>query len=133
MRMSVREVVECGRYGRIGFLGRARESDRRAIAVAMEEAGVARLGNRAIQDLSGGQYQRVQIARALAAEPDLLILDEPVSHLDAEGREGVAALVRSIAREQRISLLLVSHDEDLLALAEPVLAFSSGTVELRDA
>ena len=127
--LTVRELVECGRYGRVGFLGRWRAADGRAVETAMEEAGVVRLAGKAVQELSGGQYQRAQIARALAAEPELLILDEPGSHLDAEGRSGVAALIGRLAGERRASLLLVSHDEELLALADSRIEFADGSLE----
>jgi len=133
LRLTVKEVVESGRYGRIGFFGRSGEQDRRAILMAMEAAGVARLAHRAIQELSGGQYQRVQIARALAAEPELLLLDEPGSHLDAEGHAGVIKVISTLAREWKASMLLVSHDEELLDLADSLLVFADGTVEYHNA
>jgi len=86
-----------------------------------------------VQELSGGQYQRVQIARALAAEPELMLLDEPGSHLDAEGRAGVVELLSELARERKTSMLLVSHDDDLLRLADTTIVFQDGSAELRNA
>jgi ABC-type cobalamin/Fe3+-siderophores transport system ATPase subunit len=132
-RLTVREVVECGRYGRVGFLGWRGRDDRRAVDAAMEEAGVAGLAGRAIQELSGGQYQRVQIARALASEPEIVFLDEPSSHLDTEGRTGVIEVISAIARERRAFMFLASHDEELLGLADTLLVFAGGRMELRDA
>jgi len=133
LRLSVGEVVETGRYGRIGFLRPRNAADRSAVRAAMEWTGVAALARRAIQELSGGQYQRVQIARALAAEPELMLLDEPGSHLDAEGRAGVVELLSELARERKASMLLVSHDDDLLKLADVTIAFEGGSAELRHA
>jgi ABC-type Mn2+/Zn2+ transport system ATPase subunit len=133
LRLSVGEVVESGRYGRIGFLRPRSAADRSAVRAAMERTGVAALARRAVQELSGGQYQRVQIARALAAEPELMLLDEPGSHLDAEGRAGVVGLLSELARERKASMLLVSHDDDLLKLADVTIAFEGGKAELRHA
>ncbi len=133
LRLTVKEVVECGRYGRVGFLRPWREEDRRAVSRAMEKAGVAALAKKAVQELSGGQYQRVQIARALAAEPDLLILDEPNSHLDSEGRVGVTDLIVGLARERQASMLVVTHDDGLLGIADAWLRFADGGAEYRHA
>jgi len=133
LRLSVGEVVESGRYGRIGFLRRRSAADRSAVKAAMERTGVASLAHRAVQELSGGQYQRVQIARALAAEPELMLLDEPGSHLDVDGRADVVELLSELARERKASMLLVSHDDDLLRLADATLVFGSGSAELRNA
>lgn len=133
LRLTAKEVVEGGRYGRIGFLKRSGERDRRAVLEAMEDTGVAVLAHRAIQELSGGQYQRVQIARALAGEPELLLLDEPGSHLDAEGRSGVIKVISKLASERKASMLLVAHDDELLRLADAMLIFADGKVRYRDA
>jgi len=126
LRLSVAEAVELGRYARMRRFHGPGRADRRAMSAAMERAGVAKIAQCAVQELSGGQYQRVAIARALAAEPELLVLDEPGSHLDAAGRAEVAALVASIASEGAASLLLVSHDRDLLALCGTIIEFRGG-------
>ena len=133
LRLTVAEAVGLGRYGRIGFLGRARPEDRSAIARAMERAGISNLARRAVQELSGGQYQRVAIARALAAEPELLLLDEPGSHLDADGRSGIVGLLGSLIREKAASMLLVSHDPELLAQCGAFLDFGGGGIGVADA
>jgi len=131
LRLTVKEAVGLGRWGRIGFLGRGNAGDRRAIAFAMERAGVERIAARSVQELSGGQYQRVAIARALASEPELLLFDEPASHLDAEGQQGILELIGSIARERVASLILVSHAPELLSLCDSFLDFSEGHVAVR--
>ncbi len=133
LHMTVREVVECGRYGRIGFLGKMKTSDRSAIASALEIAGVTSLASRAIQELSGGQYQRVQLARAFACEPELILLDEPGSHLDSEGRTTIASILATFAHERKVSILLVSHDKEFLSLSNMILEFADRGVELHDA
>jgi ABC-type Mn2+/Zn2+ transport system ATPase subunit len=126
LRLTVAEAVELGRYGRIGRFRIAGAADRRAVGAALERAGVSDLAGKAVQELSGGQYQRVAVARALAAEPELLVLDEPGSHLDAEGRRAVVELVASVAREGAASMLLVSHDPELLALCDSMIEFRGG-------
>ncbi len=132
LRLSVEEAVGLGRYGRIGFLGRTHADDYRAIRAAMERAGIGALARRAVQELSGGQYQRVAIARALAAEPELLLFDEPGSHLDTAGRRGIVELLGSLAQEKAASMLLVSHDRELLALCDTYLDFGKSRVGMSD-
>lgn len=128
--MTVAEVVGLGRYGRIGFLGRSRPADHEAIRLAMWRAGVEHSAARAVQELSGGQFQRVAIARAMAAEPELYMMDEPGSHLDAQGRAGIVQLLASLAREGNASMLLVSHDPELLALCDTFIDFDQGRAEV---
>jgi len=128
LRLSVEEAVWLGRCGRLGLFRRPGARDRAAVGRAMERAGVEGLAGRAVQELSGGQYQRASIARALAAEPELLLLDEPSSHLDAEGRGGVLDLLTDIARGGAERLLLVSHDEELLGLCGALYDFEDGAV-----
>ena len=126
LRLTVAEAVELGRYGRLGRFRRLGAADRRAVEAALVRTGVAGLAGKAVQELSGGQYQRVAVARALAAEPELLVFDEPGSHLDAEGRRAVVGLVASVAREGGASMLLVSHDPELLALCDTLIDFRGG-------
>ncbi len=133
LRMTVAEVVELGRYGRLRQRRRLNKEDRRAVDAALEAAQVTGLRNRAIQELSGGQYQRVSLARALAGEPKLLLLDEPSSHLDLASRTTVVELITSLARTRKASMLLVSHDEELLALCDSFIDFFEHRAELRDA
>jgi len=130
LRLTVDDVVALGRYGRVGFLGRYEAGDWKAIEAAKEKAGVASLGTKAIQELSGGQYQRVMIAKALAAEPLLMLLDEPGVHLDEKGREYISKLLVSIARDKVASMLLVSHSAELLSLCDSFLDFEGGRIEV---
>ncbi len=108
MPVTVAEVVRMGRYpGRL--YRRFDAADRRAVAAALDRVGIADLADRRIGRLSGGQRQRAFIARALAAEADLLALDEPTVGVDAESREAFYDLLGELNAEG-ITVLLVEHD-----------------------
>src|SRR5258705_6116305 len=112
---TVGELVLMGRYPHDP--GRYFESPRdRAVArEAMEATGVVELADLPLDHLSGGERQRAVIARALAQEPRLLVLDEPTAHLDLRYQAEVAALLRRLNRERGMTILLVSHDLNLAA------------------
>jgi zinc transport system ATP-binding protein len=80
------------------------------ISAALEEAGVARLADAAVQTLSGGEMQRVLLARALLSDPDLLVLDEPDQAVDVHGQAELFARIEHVRRHHRCGILLVSHD-----------------------
>jgi ABC-type cobalamin/Fe3+-siderophores transport system ATPase subunit/ABC-type Fe3+-siderophore transport system permease subunit len=111
--LSARRVVERGRYPHSNWLGRMSERDAAVVDRAIELAGVGPLAARDFTHLSDGERQRVMIARALAQEPRLLVLDEPTAFLDAPSRVEVVALLRRLAREEDLSVLLSSHDVEL--------------------
>jgi zinc transport system ATP-binding protein len=105
---TVSEVVLSGRIARSRGLGTYRRSDREAAGRALESVGLAQLGDRPVAALSGGEQQRVLIARALAGEPDVLVLDEPVSSADSESRHGLLETLGALDRAGR-SVLVVTH------------------------
>lgn len=93
----------------------------------LKEVQLADLGNRKIRELSGGQMQRVALARALAAEPALLLLDEPFSGLDERLRLEMGGLVKKIHRERGITTILVTHDKrEALQLSDRIVLMSGG-------
>jgi len=112
---TVGELALMGRYPHDP--GRYFESPRdRAVAhEAMEATGVLELADMPLEHLSGGERQRAVIARALAQEPRLLVLDEPTAHLDLRYQVEAAALLRRLNRERGMTILLVSHDLNLAA------------------
>jgi zinc transport system ATP-binding protein len=107
---TVHEVVAAGRLPRVGLLGRAGPDDRRLIGEAIARVGLTDVANRPLARLSGGQQQRAFIAKALATEPELLVLDEPTTGVDAEAQEAFAALLDRLHRELGVTILYVSHE-----------------------
>jgi iron complex transport system ATP-binding protein len=126
---SVEQLVLMGRYPHAP--GRFFESDAdRAVAVAaMEATGVRHLAALPLGQLSGGERQRAMLARALAQQPRLLVLDEPTSHLDLRYQAETAALLRQVNAERGMTVLLVSHDLDLAAeVCDRLLLLGGGRV-----
>ncbi|WP_416841550.1 metal ABC transporter ATP-binding protein [Haloferax sp. DFSO52] len=108
MPITVREVVRMGRYPR-NLFGRFSAADHAAVDDALESVDIADIADRRIGSLSGGQRQRVFVARALAAEVELLALDEPTVSLDSESRESFYTLLSDL-NEAGMSIVLVEHD-----------------------
>jgi zinc transport system ATP-binding protein len=108
--VTVREVVEAGRLAVRGPFGPLRTSDRDAVSRLVERVGLAGRSDAPLRTLSGGMQQRAFIARALAAEPSLLALDEPTTGVDAESQESLAALLAELRAELGVTILYVSHE-----------------------
>jgi iron complex transport system ATP-binding protein len=124
---TVGELVLMGRYPHDP--GRYFESprDRTVAREAMEATGVLELADLPLDHLSGGERQRAVIARALAQEPRLLVLDEPTAHLDLRYQVEAATLLRRLNRELGMSILLVSHDLNLAAeVCDRLLLLNAG-------
>ena len=106
----VKEIVLSGCQGRCGGRPFYRKEEKRLAAKAMEKMQVAQLAKRCYRELSGGQQQRVLLARALCATRKVLLLDEPVSGLDAKATAQMYRLVEKLNREERITIIMISHD-----------------------
>jgi zinc transport system ATP-binding protein len=108
--VTVRETVETGRLAVRGPLGPLRAADRTAVDRAIERVGLAERASKPLRTLSGGMQQRAFIARALAAEPALLALDEPTTGVDATAQESLAHLLAELRAELGVTILYVSHE-----------------------
>ena len=112
MPISVREAVLMGRFPHSGHR-RISEADRAAVRQALDRVGIPELADRPIDQLSGGQRQRTFIARALAAEADLLALDEPTVGVDADSRGAFYELLNEL-NDEGMTIVLIEHDVDIL-------------------
>ncbi|WP_341213503.1 manganese/iron ABC transporter ATP-binding protein [uncultured Limimaricola sp.] len=101
----VEDVVMMGRYGRMGFLRRPREADRAAVTSALERVGMTEYRHRQIGELSGGQRKRVFLARALAQDGRVILLDEPFTGVDVQTEEAIIRLLRELRDEGRVMLV----------------------------
>ncbi len=125
---TVMEVVLSGRAGRAGVGRRFGPQDRQAAEAALRTAGLWEVRDRMAGRLSVGQQQRVFVARALANDPELLLLDEPTVGVDPEGEERFYALLRHLHREKGTTVVLVSHDVAAVAREVSKLACLNRTL-----
>ncbi|MCS7216100.1 MAG: metal ABC transporter ATP-binding protein [Candidatus Bipolaricaulota bacterium] len=116
---TVLDVALMGRVGHAGLFRRLTARDRAKAWEALERVGLAALAHRPIRELSGGEQQRLFLARALAQEAALLLLDEPLTGLDAPAQEGILALLAELARGG-ITAVVALHELDLVAQHFPL-------------
>jgi iron complex transport system ATP-binding protein len=119
---SVYECVALGRTPHLSWLGKLGERDRAAIDWAMQACEIAALGDRRAGELSGGEQQRVLLARALAQDCPVLLLDEPTAHLDLHNQVALLSLVQRLSRQRNLAVLIAMHDLNLAALYADRLA-----------
>jgi ABC-type cobalamin/Fe3+-siderophores transport system ATPase subunit len=117
MPMNVREVVMIGRYGLLGLWGRPGKRDWQVVEEVIGLVDMSRLARRPIGHLSGGEQQRVAIARCLAQEPEIFLLDEPTASLDWKAQADILELVKMIHAARNLTTLFVTHDLNCLPLA----------------
>jgi len=113
---SVYQSVLLGRTPYLGWLGRAGKTDHSAVERALAQTRLTELADRRVGELSGGEQQRILLARALAQDTPILLLDEPTTHLDMEHQSSFLNLVRSLANQKKLAVLLVLHDLNLAGL-----------------
>jgi iron complex transport system ATP-binding protein len=126
---TVGEIVLMGRTPHLPMWAGESKHDCEVAWSAMKRTQIDALVNRRAYELSGGEQQRVMIARALTQEPNVLLLDEPTAHLDLKYQVGVLELVRSLAREHGLAILMTLHDLNQAALyADRVALMSEGQI-----
>jgi iron complex transport system ATP-binding protein len=126
--MRVSEYVELGRFPRLGLWRSASPPDETVIEAALRRAGVSDFGRRRTDELSGGEWQRVRIARALAQESPALVLDEPTTFLDLSHEMELFELLHSLAAEG-LTILIISHQLNLVSrFADHVVLLDRGKV-----
>lgn len=107
--VTVAEVVMMGRYLHYGMLGKPDNQDRLAVKQAMDRLGISNLARSSLGELSGGQLQRVFLARAIAQEPHILLMDEPFNGVDVSTQEATFQLLTDL-RSQDVTVLVSTHD-----------------------
>lgn len=124
---TVYDIVMMGRTDLIGFLKRPSSEDRAKCLEAIKTAGISKLAGEQFYDLSGGQKQRVLIARALAIDPDFLVLDEPTTDLDVKAEREILGLLKKLHKEAGLTIALVSHEfNEFVNLAEKFIFLNGG-------
>lgn len=128
--MRCEEVVAAGRYPYTGRLGILSAEDHRIVSSFMERVGITALAETDFSKISDGQRQRVLLARALCQQPRLLILDEPTSFLDIRHKLDFLSLLRALAREERIAVIISLHELELAQrFADRLVCIRDGRVD----
>ena len=118
--LTIFQVALMGTYGRVGPGRPVTHAERELVRGCLDDVGLGDLQRKPFPALSGGQRQRVLIARALAAEPDLLLLDEPLSGIDLRAAQVIMDLIERLHRERRLTIVMVSHHLKVLREHEMV-------------
>ncbi len=127
---TVYESILLGRTPYLGWLGRAGPADHERVQHALESTQMSALAERRVGELSGGEQQRVLLARALAQDTPVMLLDEPITHLDLQHRERLIRLVRELAVRRGLTVLMVLHDLNLTAMyADRIALLVEGRIE----
>ena len=128
--MTCRDVTAAGRYPYTGRLGLLSEKDQRAVDQALELVHGTDLGDRPFDRISDGQRQRIMLARALCQEPEMILLDEPTSHLDVKYKLEFLSLLREMARKKDLSVLMSLHELDLAErISDRVVCIKDGRMD----
>lgn len=108
--IRVEEAVLMGRYGKIGLMRRPKETDWQKAYEAIKAVGMDQFSKKLVHELSGGEQQKVALARAIAQEPFILLLDEPTTYLDSASQSEIMETIYSIHHQRGLTTLMVSHD-----------------------
>ena len=124
--LTAYEVAALGRHPHTGFFGKLGPEDHQAVRRAIEMVGAQNLADRFYERLSDGEKQKIVLARALAQEPRLILLDEPTVHLDLKHRLEVMSILRGLCREMDIAVVASLHDVDIASRVSDQVALISG-------
>lgn len=126
---TVHQTVLLGRTPYLSWLGRPSPADQLLVSQALEHTRLTHLAERRVGELSGGEQQRILLARALAQDTPVLLLDEPTTHLDLEHQSNFLNLVRTLTEQKNLAVLMVLHDLNLAGLyADRVALLVAGRV-----
>lgn len=112
---TVEQAVMMGRTAYMSWLGRESEADQAAVKLALEQANLEDFTQRSIAQLSGGEQQRVLLARALAQSTPVLLLDEPTNHLDLQHQTNLLSLVKKLTQDKQLAVMMAMHDLNLVS------------------
>lgn len=127
--INVRETVMVGCYGSLGLFHRPTRAQQKKVDEVLEMVGIAHLARRPIGHLSGGEYQRAAIARALAQQPEIFLFDEPTASIDQRAQHEILGLIRLIHREYGMTTLFVSHDLRMLpSICQRLILMKDGRI-----
>jgi ABC-type Mn2+/Zn2+ transport system ATPase subunit len=131
--LSASEVVEMGAYGRVRPYQLLPLKEKETVREVLLQVGLPQLAAKPFFSLSGGQKQRVLIARALMVNPRIMILDEPLSGVDAESRQSIAELLQKLTREKGLAVFFSSHDLEMVQrVADRIVRVDSGKAWLEE-
>jgi ABC-type cobalamin/Fe3+-siderophores transport system ATPase subunit len=129
--LRVDEAVLMGRYGKIGLMRRPTDEDRALADDAMKLTGLLAFARRLVSELSGGEQQKVSLARALAQEASILLLDEPTTYLDAASRSEIMETIHAMHHERELTTVMVSHEPEWVEqYADKIYLLKDGTAHL---
>jgi iron complex transport system ATP-binding protein len=127
---SVEQAVMMGRTPYLNWLGKESEADKAAVKLALKQTSLEKFADRPIAQLSGGEQQRVLLARALAQSTPALLLDEPTNHLDLQHQTNLLSIVKRLAKEEKLTVLVAMHDLNLVSFfADKVALLENGSME----
>jgi ABC-type Mn2+/Zn2+ transport system ATPase subunit len=127
--INVRETVMVGCYGRLGLFHRPTRAQLETVDDVLEMVGIAHLSQRPIGHLSGGEYQRAAIARALVQQPEIFLLDEPTASIDQKAQREILSLIQLIHREYHTTTLFVTHDLRMLpSICQRLILMKEGRI-----
>jgi len=127
--INVRETVMVGCYGRLGLFRRPTRAQWERAEEVLEMVGIAHLSERPIGHLSGGEYQRAAIARALVQQPEIFLLDEPTASIDQKAQREILSLIQLIHKEYHTTTLFVTHDLKMLpSICQRLILMKDGKI-----